>query len=590
MKSAIRVGAKSHTQDEEVSGVCSNEECRRVVAFATENTDLDFDPCVDFHRHACGRWFAGSSARRSYVDENRFNLSAAAHGALTRLLSRAQLGVFGIPRDVGMARFYSSCLAYAHKRPRTDSTALLERMGLNKSSWTDLTSMQQLLDHVVAANLRTGLAGLVRVSKGESAGPLVLDLGESLQNSSLIAALQSLDARVELARNQVDTLPLNTTSFAVNAETPTLDVSWERVMEDVLERAYSSSNESTDLKNAVVSVGAVDVLKRMVAALTTTDLRVTGIYSLLLMLAQVMKYPYLLATNYAGFEDITLCLQATGEHMSVQFASWLARSLEVAATPAYLGNMVAALNQGIKTSTWIKESFALNIVDFQQKMVVKRAGSVITDGCVTRSTATRKKASYGDDFVANILLARKTAAPACTCFTPDAGEPSLDYSTLGVMLLVEWAHAVSARKPELRARLSEYGQCVRTDAMDLLMADNVSDASLRTMVFLPWALDLALTAATSQWRKGDRRESSQGVPVDEDAATERLRLQLFFRRFCQTTCGDKEAAKVCLYGMFRSGQFARTFHCKWPERDVDCCYSGNGIRLRAAPTLHDLVA
>lgn len=136
-----------------------------------------------------------------------------------------------------MARFYSSCLSYAHKRPRTDSTALLERMGLNKSSWTDLTSMQELLDHVVAANLRTGLAGLVRVSKGESAGPLVLDLGESLQstlgdhatsfvnvmlreldwsrNSSLIAALQSLDARVELARNQVDTLPLNTTSFAV---------------------------------------------------------------------------------------------------------------------------------------------------------------------------------------------------------------------------------------------------------------------------------------------------------------------------------------------------------------------------------------
>lgn len=81
---------------QEVSGVCSNEECRRVVAFATENTDLDFDPCVDFHRHACGRWFAGSSARRSYVDENRFNLSAAAHGALTRLLSRAQLGVFGM--------------------------------------------------------------------------------------------------------------------------------------------------------------------------------------------------------------------------------------------------------------------------------------------------------------------------------------------------------------------------------------------------------------------------------------------------------------------------------------------------------------
>ncbi|KAL1414528.1 hypothetical protein MTO96_007319 [Rhipicephalus appendiculatus] len=577
----------NYVSEHEVSGVCSNEECRRVVAFAAENTDLGFDPCVDFHRHACGRWFAGSTARRSYVDENRLNFSAAAHVALTQLLRRAQPGTVDRPRDVGMARFYSSCLAYAQKRPRTDAQALLERMGLNKSLWTDFASMQQLIDHVVAANLRTGLTGLVRVSKGENVanGHLVLDIGESLQstlgehatsfinvilreldwpkNSSVIAALHDLDARVEIARNKDDTLPLNTTNAGENAATPSLGMSWENIMEDALEHAYSPSNESTNVKNAVVSIGVVDALRRIITALTTTDLRVAGIYSLLLMLAQVMKYPYLLATNYAGFEDITLCLQATGEHMSVQFASWLARSLEVRATSAYLENMVAALNQGIETSTWLKESFALNIADFQQKMMVKTAGSVITEGCVTRSTATRKKASYSDDFVANILLARKTAAPTCVSaeaaaavrwqlegriesdlagvlvaptasLTPDllhadAGEPSLDYSTLGVMLLIEWAHTVSARKPELSVRLSEYGQCVRTDAMGLLIADNVSDASLRTMVFLPWALDLALAAATSQWRKANRRDRNEDLPVDEDAATERLRLQLFFR-------------------------------------------------------------
>ncbi|XP_049272186.1 neprilysin-like [Rhipicephalus sanguineus] len=78
--------------EHEESGVCSNEACRRVVAFAMENTDLGFDPCLDFHRHACGRWFAGSTARRSYVDENRLNFSAAVHGALTQLLRRAQPG------------------------------------------------------------------------------------------------------------------------------------------------------------------------------------------------------------------------------------------------------------------------------------------------------------------------------------------------------------------------------------------------------------------------------------------------------------------------------------------------------------------
>ncbi|XP_049524600.1 uncharacterized protein LOC119456933 [Dermacentor silvarum] len=298
-----------------------------------ENTDTAFDPCVDFHRHACGRWFAGSTARRSYVDENRANFSAAAHGALTQLLLRPQPGGGDIPHDdVGMARFYASCLAYARKRPITRVPDLLERMSLNKSSWTDFTSSQQLFDHVLAANFRTGLAGLVRVSKDESAanGLLVVDVGESLQstlgdhtawflsmtlreldwpkNRSLIAALQSLDARVERARSQVnDSLPLDATSVGENAAFLGLGLSWE----DALEHAFSSaSNESSNLTNAVVNIGAVDALKGMLAALTTTDLRVAGLYSLLLMLAQVMRYPYLLATNYAGFEDVTLCLQA----------------------------------------------------------------------------------------------------------------------------------------------------------------------------------------------------------------------------------------------------------------------------------------
>ncbi|XP_075547422.1 uncharacterized protein LOC142581860 [Dermacentor variabilis] len=241
----------------------------------------------------------------------------------------------------------------------------------------------------------------------------------------------------------------------------------------------------------------------MIAALTTTDLQVAGLYSLLLMLAQVMRYPYLLTTNYAGFEDVTLCLQATGEHMSAQFASWLAHSLEGGETHAYLDKMVAALNQAIETSTRLHDNLALNIAAVTERLVVKTAGSVINEGCGASSTATREKASYSDDFVANILLARKTGAPTClradvaatvrsqlegriesdpagalvvptAALTPDllhadAGEPSLDYSTLGLMLLIEWAHAVYARSPSLSARLSEYGQCVRRDATDLLV-------------------------------------------------------------------------------------------------------------------------
>ncbi|KAH6930860.1 hypothetical protein HPB50_020064 [Hyalomma asiaticum] len=637
--------ANEHVYD--VGGVCSNEACHRVVAFAMENTDMDFDPCVDFHRHACGRWFAGSTARRSYVDENRFNFSATVHRALTELLRMEQLNIGDIRRGVELARFYSSCLSYARKRPRTNVIALLESMDFNDSLWSGFTSVQQVFGHVVAANYRTGLGGLVRVSKNESAakGRLVLDIGESIQstlgdhatsfmsvvlreldwpkNSSLIAALHSLDARVERARNQVNLS--NATGVGENAATVSLGLSWENVKEDALEHSLSSSasNDSSNVMKAVVSARAVDALNDMIAALTTTDPRVAGLYSLLLMLAQVMKYPYLLASNYAGFQDVTLCLQATGEHMKVDFASWLGNSLEVRATSTYLEKMVAALNRAIETSTWLKDNFAFNIVDVRDKLTVKTAGSVITAGCSTNSTATLEEASYSDDFVANILLAHRAAAPTClgtdaaaalhcqlesvmgfdvagslvvptALLTPDllhvyAGEPSLDYSTLGVMLLIEWVHAVTTRRPALSARLSEYGQCVRNDATALLMADNVSDASLRTMVFLPWALDLALTAATSQRRKSNGTIRTMDMPFVEDTATERLRAQLFFRRFCQTTCGDKEAAKVCLYGVLRSSQFARTFQCKLPEKDVGCCTPGSRVRLQQAPAFHDLI-
>ncbi|XP_077484748.1 uncharacterized protein LOC144094704 [Amblyomma americanum] len=74
------------------SGVCTTEACHRVVAFAAQNTDAEFNPCVDFYRHACGHWFAGRTARRSYADENWLNFTASAHEALGQLPLTAPSG------------------------------------------------------------------------------------------------------------------------------------------------------------------------------------------------------------------------------------------------------------------------------------------------------------------------------------------------------------------------------------------------------------------------------------------------------------------------------------------------------------------
>ncbi|KAL3171816.1 hypothetical protein MRX96_034173 [Rhipicephalus microplus] len=99
--------------------------------------------------------------------------------------------------------------------------------------------------------------------------------------------------------------------------------------------------------------------------------------------------------------------------------------------------------------------------------------------------------------------------------------------------------------PEVAA----YKQCV-LEAVEEYAAGNVSNSSLRELMFLPWALDLALAAAL--YRPHDRLLQ----PLEK-----KLRAQLFFKRFCETFCGDAEGAKVCAYVALRSRDFADAFGC-----------------------------
>lgn len=131
---------------------------------------------------------------------------------------------------------------------------------------------------------------------------------------------------------------------------------------------------------------------------------------------------------------------------------------------------------------------------------------------------------------------------------PEASEPFLDYSTVGVRVLVEWAHMLLSRR-SASVVVAAYKQCVLDSAHEYV-ADNVSDSSLREMLFIPWALDMALVGALYQ----PHHRFLQ--PLDG-----KLRAQLFFQRFCHTLCGDAEGAKVCAYAALQSHEFSVAFDC-----------------------------
>ncbi|KAK8758985.1 hypothetical protein V5799_003369 [Amblyomma americanum] len=175
-----------------------------------------------------------------------------------------------------------------------------------------------------------------------------------------------------------------------NGATPTSSLTWA----EALNQPFSSPNGSNNVAGAFVTARAQDAMKATTTLLAQVDLKVAGLYSLLVMLAQVMKYPYLLATNFASFEDVSLCLQL--------------------------------------------------------------------EGLITHGPAD--------------ALVVPTAVVTPDLLHVDAREPSLDYSTLGVMLLVEWAHAVSDRRPELTKRMHEYAQCIRKDAASLLLVSAVASS------------------------------------------------------------------------------------------------------------------
>ncbi|XP_049270581.1 uncharacterized protein LOC125758042 [Rhipicephalus sanguineus] len=136
----------------------------------------------------------------------------------------------------------------------------------------------------------------------------------------------------------------------------------------------------------------------------------------------------------------------------------------------------------------------------------------------------------------------------------EASDPVLDYSTVGVRVLAAWANILVDQSPSLSSKLAALKECAKgriNTIEEWPGGRGLPEGSLRWMLLVRWALDVALIAA--------RRRHPEYTSKVVDTMS---RDQLFFRRFCQTTCGDARAAALCDYGTRNSVLFANAFGCQ----------------------------
>ncbi|XP_065308381.1 uncharacterized protein [Dermacentor albipictus] len=576
---------------------CFNTACKMVVALLGKSQDSNVPPCMDFHRHVCGRWHARSSQRASYATENRNDFQRRVRYNLQRLANATE---FADSAAYRMALFYSSCRRFAqgHRQIRVEDVLSISRINVNE--WLAATSFHELFATIVAECLRTGLVSVISV-KWSVGRRVYIDTGVTFasvlrghshevphfvkdalaalganRNVTLAPEILTLDSLVQWS-NATSSSEFHT--VAVH-ELPTQNL----VLVWVLGLNRGLQNRMVVNSDTLLFARELHKIRSTIWTLSSVDMNLATFYSLLLPLAQIISYAITFdVQDYGGEHDDTdLCLRETAERFFVQFPAWVARTMETPEVHGYFSVMVATLGNVATEYPDMLEGLALNatdIIELQMNTmhittrgipqvvpqmdpdnfldnVVTLMGQTVTESDKLWNQLSSHQLSGNLNYDGKVLLV-PTLQLIGDLLHAEASDPVLDYSTVGTRVLAEWASILVERSPSLSSEMAAQQECAKgrlkaTGAVP--SGGDLSENSVRWMLIIPWALDVALIAA--------RRR----LPAHTNkAADTRSREQLFFRRFCQTTCGDARAASLCSYGTRQSVLFAKAFGCQEPS-------------------------
>ncbi|KAL1430478.1 hypothetical protein MTO96_014922 [Rhipicephalus appendiculatus] len=595
--------------------VCYTSVCQEVIALLAETADRTVEPCGDFYRHVCGNWeeVNGVDVNPLGADEDvephrspsyeEANIRAFVARINRNLEYITQDPSRCAPRDCRMAVFYESCMQFATSQGWNKSSLsvleVLERAEVDRRAWQEAPTLLDLLRLVVDSSVRTGLVPAPSARLSES-GDIFIDVGESLSHvlephgreevlvgsfvgNSLAelsedlsnvsqGAVLAVDANVEGIRKTLDPSVHRKRGPRMNA----------RTMRTSCAVGIPCGLELSIKSNAVIELFG------------TVDLGLVAVYLLLLTVSHVVKYEYLLhpLEVHDRMQSMQICLQATAEYFPGRFPFWLASTVETPEARFYLDEMVANLKQSATDMAYDGKLFVINGSEFtttpvttiHPKRSVQNGEAPALSEAFPLSILQLSMEPLDQDWLTaleaaqqqlrgDITAQRSTTSGEGAVVVPSLFlsadmmhsedlEETLDYSTVGVRLLIAWANMATATDNGEMSNASSkdiaaYRQCV-ADRIAEDTGTSLSQDALRFVLFLPWALDVALLSST------------RGTYASKRVGVLRAKQRLFFRRFCQTTCGDPEAADACRYGVINSQAFSEAFYCARQPLPLKC--------------------
>lgn len=474
----------------------ANPGCLLAVEQLAHDMDGSVDPCLNLDQFVCGRWRKWNLNRRTYLQESMDNLTANIHESFLYLLNNLHL--YG-HEEGSMAVFYNSCRSFLATNDRTKSTAdVISALGLRRRmvAFNMSAGMQGLLDFVVGMSLGSGLDSVISVSS--RAGKVYVDMGHSLRSSLggarvglyLAAALSELGLGNESLNplldidNAVDKCvqEANTLEPFVNASVKVLD--GQRVPGASFVHALNQAlqtGESAYSPDSAVAVRCIIEIRATLATLAAADLREAYVYASVVLLAQVMRYAYILpheaATSLTTHDVTKTCVKLTGDHFKALFPEWVTRKLVGPAALAAFHTMTKTLQQAFSRSATAKE-LRFNGSDLANISVFVVGESNITAWSPS-SPAGATPTHYDNHFLLNVVRASRDGVGRdfedaaverqlggeivmsevnrhWTVFVPAdflladmmyvTSGPEVNFPTVGVWLLAQWIKAAVLNK------------------------------------------------------------------------------------------------------------------------------------------------
>ncbi|XP_070378645.1 uncharacterized protein [Dermacentor albipictus] len=479
--------------------LCSVVACRRCVSALVDGL-LEWDDsssCAHFGQYVCGGWTKHSARRRSFNDEALERSMERLHTAMVQV-STAGNGLAGGTDESNMALFYKSCIGFLMHEQLTRASDVLRALNISADGLRLIETQRILFRFVVRTSLRTGLPSVVSVVLRGS--QLVLDAGRSLElallrgqveqyltdtlkelrfdnDKNLIPAFLAIDASVTSSLKKVkESDPLVVRRLG-DLNTPFANTTWTEAL-NALPAKFPAFTAGS-----YVQVRDEPLLYASLSAMSSVDVERARLYAIVVLLAQVIRYRYILGGGVTTSSSPALtyeCLSTTGRHFPAVFLPWSYDTLVERGAPKKIRQMAEIMKESFRAEVGF---YGADLGNWSITIVGESRESYYNATRMVTPSVSGKSAPYDEaSFLVNVVRARaesvgkewdedggvdrqlraslqfepsppssnREAGHVITMSAPLLADPlfigdpalvELDYGTVGVSLLAEWLDA-----------------------------------------------------------------------------------------------------------------------------------------------------